>query len=85
MNDVNVPLKSNKQKKGHWRKQDPEADTDMNPDPLVNTDPRIRIRTKRSRIQNIGKNEGSVSLYRISFSIFIWNEIPELSCLRSAL
>ncbi len=56
-NDVNVPLKSNKQKnllffcwrlEGHWRKeQDPD------PDPLVRgMDLRIRIRTKRSRILN---------------------------------
>ncbi len=50
--DENVPSKRNKhcwRFEGHWRKeQDPE------PDPLVKgTDPRIRIRTKMSRIRNI--------------------------------
>jgi hypothetical protein len=51
---------------GHLRKeQDPEADTDLNPDPLVNTDPRIRIRTKMSRILNTGKNLRIPHWYRV--------------------
>ncbi len=56
--DVNVPSKSKKQQDlekevifcwhlaGHWRKK-------QGPDPFFSgTDPRIRIRTKRSRIHN---------------------------------
>jgi hypothetical protein len=41
---------------GHWRNyQDPELDPD--PDPLARgTNPRIRIRTKISRIRNTDKN-----------------------------
>ncbi len=65
-NDVNVTSKSNKQKnfeffccwwlEGHWRKwQDPDPHPD--PDPLGRgLDPRIRIRTKISRIRNTAAN-----------------------------
>jgi hypothetical protein len=72
-NDINVPSKRNKHRnlkkekniicwhlEGHWRKE-PDPEPDPHPDPLVKgTDPKIRIRTKMSRISNTAH----LSLYK---------------------